>query len=167
MLDIDMDGGDVVVCLAVICVTIMMCMSCGGGSSGTELVEVTRDVEEVRVVEEVRTDDSMALLFLAVCQYESGMVKNVTGSGKEYGLAQIGPEMFSDYVRSTGDKEHTRAEVYGQWKIFSWYMGKYGRDVKFEELPRLWNGGPKGCEKDSTLVYCERVMNIYYKLRGK
>ena len=72
------------------------------------------------------------------------MIVKVEG-GPPCNLAQITPICYKD----------TKAKT--QLGIFFEYIGKYGKTFSPEEISRIWNGGPNGPNKKSTLGYWRKV----------
>lgn len=52
------------------------------------------------------------------------------------------------------------------FSIFIEYSQKYGETYTPEELSRIWNGGPKGPEKNATLKYWRKVSYEMDKARS-
>ena len=94
-------------------------------------------------------------LWEAVCMVESSGDPYAVNAGEQaYGIVQIRQIRLDDYVKRTGifytledcfDKEVSKS-------IFMYYCtGDY------ETCSRLWNGGPRGMEKESTKEYWRKV----------
>ena len=100
--------------------------------------------------------------------------KAVSPNGKEVGVLQISKAVVTDVNRTYGThyRLKDRYDVGMSKSICSLYLRKYctrtriKRPITDEDLARVWNGGPKGWQKESTLFYWERVHAAMQKLSG-
>lgn len=85
---------------------------------------------------------------------------------KAYGCLQIRQPVCDDVNRSFGTA-YKADQMLGNREISIWMFGKYmelwatkqnvGGDVTDEHRARIWNGGPKGFKRTSTVGYWEKV----------
>lgn len=107
------------------------------------------------------------LPFLA--QVESANDPNAIGdNGRAVGILQIHKCVVDDVNRILGADVFKYSDRKNQglsWRIAGIYLGHYGRHYErltgksatHEVLARIWNGGPDGWKKPSTLKYWKRV----------
>lgn len=113
-------------------------------------------------------------LFTILCTVEStNNPKAIGDDGKAYGIVQIHKVCVQDVnqrfkteykLQDALDIEKSR-DVFKKYLII-WgkeYEEKTGCKINLETLARIWNGGPKGYEKESTIKYWEKVKS-YIKL---
>ena len=107
----------------------------------------------------------MAVCFVESC-YDPNAWNGVSGAG---GMAQITPECVMDVGRITGggNKLIETRDIAISRTIFEVYLRYYlNKDnwpkdqappYTMESAARIWNGGPYGWKKNSTLIYWMRV----------
>lgn len=102
----------------------------------------------------------------AICKVESnnGMY-DVGDNGKAIGCLQIWKTVVDD-VNKYSKVKYTYADRYNKvksYEIFKLYIGHYatkkrlGRKPTNEDMARIWNGGPNGYKKTSTIKYWNKV----------
>ena len=89
----------------------------------------------MRRILQMRAEVFMILLWQAIVTVEG----NHTG--------QITPICYQD----------TKAD--NPFSIFIEYTQKYGEEFTAEEMSKIWNGGPKGPDKQATVKYWRKVLN--------
>jgi len=103
----------------------------------------------------------------AIEQVESGGRENAVGdNGKALGCMQIWKCVWDD-VKDNEELNGYEYKDVSQRKVahivFRLYMKRYatkkrlGRTPTFEDMARIWNGGPSGWKKKSTLKYWKKV----------
>ena len=104
-------------------------------------------------------------LILALIAVESGGNDHAWGdNGKAWGCLQIRAEVVKDVKRINPRDDYYDAFVRADaiW-ICQTYLNHYvtrkrlGRNPTFQDYARVWNGGPQGWKKDSTLPYWVKV----------
>lgn len=109
-------------------------------------------------------------LVAALIAKESGGNDRAVGdrhlADKAYGCLQIRKPCVTDYNRAHGTS-YRAADCIGNRelsvKICQWYIGNYatekrlGRKPTDEDMARIWNGGPAGWKKKSTVSYWQGV----------
>ena len=87
--------------------------------------------------------------------------KNIVGdNGKAIGPLQIHYENWkdaTDFDKSIGGKYANCHDLNYSYKIFDAYLRRYGNGKSAKDRARIWNGGPRGCEKNSTKIYWSKV----------
>lgn len=112
----------------------------------------------------VTPSPSLDALWAAICEVESGgdpLAYNIPEESA--GIAQIRPICVRDCNRIVGEQKWS---LYDRWSVekskemwvvyTSHYMVAYGLTTA-EDRARIWNGGPKGWKKTSTLGYWGKV----------
>jgi len=99
--------------------------------------------------------------FRAICIIESnGRFDAVGDKGAAVGIAQI-HKILVDDVNRIQRKEHfvysDRLSPEVSYKMFRIYVRHYAPNGGPEQWSRIWNGGPCGVKKSSTLRYWEKV----------
>ena len=121
-----------------------------------------------------------AILIPILIQIESGGWDGAIGDQnkkhKAYGPLQIRQPVCDDYNLMHGTKIRAR-DCLDNWrlskKICRWYLGHYatekrlGRRPTFEDLARVWNGGPDGWKRETTKPYWAKVAKELKKKKGK
>ena len=102
----------------------------------------------------------------ALVQVESnGNVRAVGDGGRSLGHLQICKEVVADVNRVTGST-YRHTDAFNPAKanaICKAYLahyaspGRLGREPTFSDLARIWNGGPEGHRKLSTIRYWNKV----------
>lgn len=113
---------------------------------------------------ELKAEEKIDRLVSAVCMVESGGNDFVIGDKhlKEpaYGRLQIREPVCRDVNRRFGTS-YRAIECLGNQarsvEIFKKYLSIYMAEFSYEKGARLWNGGPKGPWKNSTLAYWAKV----------
>jgi hypothetical protein len=105
-------------------------------------------------------------LIPALVQVESnGNVRAVGDGGRSLGYLQISKEVVIDVNRLTGSS-YRHSDAFNPAKanaICKAYLahyasaGRLGREPTFADLARIWNGGPEGHRKASTIRYWRKV----------
>jgi hypothetical protein len=87
--------------------------------------------------------------------------KNIVGdNGKAIGPLQIHFENWkdaTDFDKSIGGKYLDCHDLNYSYKIFDAYLRRYGKGKSAKDRARIWNGGPRGYEKNSTKIYWSKV----------
>ena len=87
--------------------------------------------------------------------------KNIVGdNGKAIGPLQIHYENWkdaTDFDKSIGGKYLDCHDLNYSYKIFDAYLRRYGKGKSAKDRARIWNGGPRGYEKNSTKIYWSKV----------
>ncbi len=113
--------------------------------------------------------------FLASLAFvESGGEKDpnhcVGDGGRSLGKYQISKECFSDAVtfdKTIKDKYEycTNPEV--SERVVKAYLTRYAKEFitknDYQAVARIWNGGPKGYKKQSTVLYGKKFVAAYEK----
>lgn len=108
-----------------------------------------------------------------IAQVESGGKLDAIGDrklvNKAYGILQIRQPAVDDFNRWNGTN-HTAKEMLNNkelsYTIFRGYMRIYatearlGRKPTYEDMARIWNGGPMGYLKQSTLPYATKLQKV-------
>ncbi len=109
-------------------------------------------------------------LIAALIQVESNGKDHAIGdrhlSEKAYGPLQIRKPCLDDVNQSTGTKYRPQ-DMLGNRSlsidVCNKYLDRYatakrlGREPTYEDMARIWNGGPTGYKRDSTLKYWSKV----------
>ena len=87
--------------------------------------------------------------------------KNIVGdNGKAIGPLQIHFENWkdaTDFDKSIGGKYLDCHDLNYSYKIFDAYLRRYGKGKSAKDRARIWNGGPRGYEKNSPKIYWSKV----------
>ena len=78
------------------------------------------------------------------------------------GILQVRPCVVEDLRRYYGadiTHEMMTKETAARWAFI--HYGRMWGARTAEEFARIWNGGPRGATKQSTLEYWNRVRNLY------
>lgn len=107
-------------------------------------------------------------LWQAICQVESGgRVGAVGDGGRALGVAQIWDVVVYDCNRILGRTEFSLADRLSPERskqMFFIYTRFYcGNNYTPERAARIWNGGPCGFKKQSTIKYWLKVKSILEK----
>jgi hypothetical protein len=123
-------------------------------------VAKNKPFEALRTVE----TQNFASLLYAIEQVESnGRTDAIGDSGKAAGCLQIHKIMVDDVNRILSRTEFTYADRLSRQKSFAMariYLNHYGKGKSIEQQARIWNGGPNGHKKQSTLQYAAKVNNV-------
>ena len=102
----------------------------------------------------------------AICKVESNNGMYIVGdNGNAIGCLQIWKTVVDD-VNKYSKVKYTYADRYDKMKsyeMFKLYIGHYatekrlGRKPTNEDMARIWNGGPNGYKKTSTIKYWNKV----------
>lgn len=102
-----------------------------------------------------------AALLAALCLIESGNDPSAIGRGGEVGILQITRPVVLDVNRITGSRYRWPEDCLDpamSEEICRLYLIHYaGWAATDEKLARIWNGGPRGHLKRSTLTYWAKV----------
>lgn len=119
---------------------------------------------------------SLALLIAAVIHVESSGNNHARGARNEVGCLQIRPAVITDVNRIQSRKVFTlddRTRRDRSIEVFRIYVEHYatperlGRDPTPEDFARIWNGGPNGFRRKSTLPYWRKVRSALENLSKK
>ena len=104
----------------------------------------------------------LALIPLLIQVESSGVDSAVGDRGLAIGPLQIHRSVVVDYNRwhktSYQHKEMTNRSI--AVKVCQSYLEHYGKDKSTEHLARIWNGGPSGHKKSSTVKYWNKIKDI-------
>jgi hypothetical protein len=101
-------------------------------------------------------------IWKATCKVESDNNPFAIGDRnlkkKSYGIIQIRESRLKDYYEKTGIRYSVTDmfDVKKSKEVFMFYCS--GSDL--EPISRLWNGGPDGLEKESTLEYWNKIKAV-------
>lgn len=106
-------------------------------------------------------------LLRAIEQVESSGNPAAIGDGGEaVGVLQIHRVLVDDVNRILGKDQFTYEDRFSVGKsreMFRIYTDHYSRGESDEVIARRWNGGPRGDNKESTLIYWEKVQDALTK----
>lgn len=107
-------------------------------------------------------DPNSLILFLsALAMVESGMNPDAIGNAGEKGVLQIQKICVDDINRILTYEEYKyddRLSIFKSVEMFIIYTFYYAPcPDNFEQLARIWNGGPDGYRKESTVEYYNKV----------
>ena len=117
----------------------------------------------------MRIDDTLEMLFDAVCWVESRNNPDAVNESEDaVGIAQIRPGVVEDCQRLSPASRFTldsRKSIGGSWLLFRCYLKYWGTSYARETerqpdhitLARIWNGGPRGWNKDATMEYAAKI----------
>jgi len=124
------------------------------------------------------SDKGLNRLICAIAQVESGGDCNArgdfdkkTGEYRAIGILQIWPITVKDANRIIGKDKYCLKDRYNRQKsieicrIYLIYWAKHNK-LKLDDsysLSRIWNGGPGGCRKQSTIKYAEKAKKVLDK----
>ena len=105
-----------------------------------------------------------------IAQVESGGKLNAIGdrnlAAKAYGILQIRQPCVDDVNRWNGT-QHLAKDMLGDKELSYWVFRRYmaiyatearlGHQPTFEDMARIWNGGPRGYLKTSTEGYAGKL----------
>lgn len=114
------------------------------------------------------------LLIRAIAAIETGSTGPIPGDGgRAIGPLQVHQCVVDDVNRMTGTSFtllHMEQMIYAEF-VFLHYLRYYAErlphEPTIEDLARIWNGGPYGNVKTSTIDYGRRVAAIYASLLAK
>ena len=102
----------------------------------------------------------------AIAYVESkGKADAVGDNGAAVGILQIHKVLVDDVNRILGEAKYSYEDRYDADKsrqMFVVYIGHYCPSWNPERAARMWNGGPKGHLKRSTLPYWQKVRRILH-----
>lgn len=102
-----------------------------------------------------------ASLLAALILVESGGNPNAVGDhGRSIGVLQISRTVVRDVNQHTGSHYRWPADCYNHETsiaICSVYLDLYAKGKSLEAQARVWNGGPSGDKRASTVGYWQRV----------
>ena len=99
-------------------------------------------------------------LWEAVCTVESGGNPLAVGDGgRAAGIAQIWAITVKDVNRIAGTKFtlNDRFDAEKSRQMFNLYVNHYGKGQSDGYKARIWNGGPTGNTKKSTIAYWNKI----------
>lgn len=115
------------------------------------------------------------VLFLAIVQIESGGNDNAIGdNGRAIGPAQIRAKVIRDVnrfykTRFTLRDAKNRKTAFSIFNSYLWIYAtpeRLGRAVTDIDRARIWNGGPAGWRKPTTLPYAKKVQQALVQLNN-
>ncbi len=93
---------------------------------------------------------------------------------KAYGPLQIRKPCIDDVNRRCGTKLKVE-DLLGNRSLSLWVCQKYiemyatrerlGREPCLEDMARIWNGGPTGWRRESTIPYWKKVQKVFQKIK--
>ena len=98
-------------------------------------------------------------LLVALIQVESSGDSLALGSCEDRGILQITPITIREVNRLTG-LNYTHDDAWSVEKskeMFYIIAEKYCPEGDYEKMARIWNGGPRGHLKETTVAYWARV----------
>jgi hypothetical protein len=107
-----------------------------------------------------KQDKSYTEFFLSVAWVESNWRTYALGKDQDAGIVQITPIRLKDYNQQTGNN-YTMQDVYN-FQVSKEIFDFYCRGVDYEVAARRWNGGPNGMNKESTVIYWNKVKDALY-----
>lgn len=112
--------------------------------------------DKVTIVPEVVSpyDD----ILTAIAEVESGFADAYNSAEKAVGLLQVRQICLADVNRRYNTR-YTLDDMRNPVKaahVFILYTAMYKAD-SYEEMARIWNGGPRGMQKQSTIKYWNKV----------
>ena len=123
------------------------------------------------ITKNVEKDSKFDKLIYAIMMVESNGDNNAIGDkGKSIGCMQISKSVVDDVNRFSSVK-YTYNDRYNRAKsieIFKLYINHYatanrlGHEPTFEDIARIWNGGPNGYKKNATKTYWVKVKNYLH-----
>jgi hypothetical protein len=118
------------------------------------------------------TEPSDKLVRMAIMQESSGNDKALGDkhlTDKAYGPLQIRKPCLTDVNRRYGTK-YRPEDMFGNRELSIWvfkkYIGMYatrkalGREPTMQDMARIWNGGPTGWKRESTLKYWSDIQRF-------
>ena len=101
----------------------------------------------------------LALIPLLIQVESAGRDNAVGDAGRAIGPLQIHLGVVQDYNRwhNTSVQHGAMTNRALAVKVCAVYLEHYGRDRNMEALARIWNGGPAGHKKPSTVKYWQKV----------
>lgn len=111
------------------------------------------------------TNISIDTLIQALIEVESGNNPRAIGdNGMAVGILQIWPITVKDVnriqKRNGSNKRFTlddRFDPDRSIQMFHIWKNHYHQNSNWEKISRCWNGGPRGMEKTSTIIYWKKV----------
>jgi hypothetical protein len=107
--------------------------------------------------------DMIVRLIPAIMIVEGAHSDTISANG-ERGILQITEICVQDVNRIVGEQRYVHEDAHDDAKareICIIYLSHYGgKDATYEKLARIWNGGPKGYKKQTTVKYWELIQNI-------
>ncbi len=109
----------------------------------------------------------------AIVEIESnGDLYAIGDDGKSFGVMQIRQECLDDVNKANGTS-YTTADLLGERGLSEWvfmeYMKLYATDRRLGRTPtgvdlaRIWQGGPMGHKKISTIPYARKFIKLAYE----
>ncbi len=123
-------------------------------------------------------DALLTILIPLLIQVESSGDPNAIGDGgRAVGCLQIHPVVVEDvnriYQTKYTEKDRlNKAKSMSICRLYLKYYGtryqlKTGKKATMEALARIWNGGPDGWKKQSTVKYWKKVKGLYEQQKKK
>ena len=110
------------------------------------------------------------MLIAALIRIESGGDLLAVGdAGRAWGCLQIRPEVVTDvnriYSRNYGHRDALQNDKAREiCRLYLLYWGNKTKAGTAEDYARIWNGGPRGKEKQKTRAYWEKVRPVYMSM---
>ncbi len=118
---------------------------------------------------EEKPDRRADILWKAICQVESGGDPNAYNEREQAaGIGQIRPILVRDVCRIVGVDQFSLRDRFDPDKskeMFGIYIHHYGYIGSAEEAIRIWNGGPRGMQKQATVKYWRKVQAAMENLK--
>lgn len=123
------------------------------------------------IAKNVEKDSKFDKLIHAIMMVESNGDNNAVGDkGESIGCMQISKSVVDD-VNKISSVKYTYNDRYNRAKsieIFKIYVNHYatvkrlGHEPTFEDIARIWNGGPNGYKKNATKTYWIKVKSYLH-----
>lgn len=111
----------------------------------------------------------MEELLDAIRKVESQNGKYLIGKNKEFGPYQMKNIVIDDVNRILGKNIYEYKDSMDEGKsreicriYVDYWAGKAGLRNNIEAMARIWNGGPKGYKKESTIKYWNKIKEVLY-----
>lgn len=98
---------------------------------------------------------------LILVESNNGRFLHDTLNHDAIGVLQIRPTMVDEVNRLIGSNEYEYSDRWDSIKsieMFKIFQDRYNPDYDFHKGCRIWNGGPKGHHKESTLCYLNKAL---------
>jgi hypothetical protein len=110
------------------------------------------------------TEKLQAIIFV---ESSNGENRYNPGETEAVGLLQIHPIMVRDVNRIVGYEKYQlsdRLSDKASIEMFQIFQRHYNPSGNFEIMARIWNGGPRGTQKASTVNYLKMALNQLYQI---
>lgn len=119
-------------------------------------------------------DTLIAALIVVESQGDDRAIGDKHMKDRAYGCLQVRQPCVDDVNQRFGTAYRSQ-DMLGNRSLSVWVCGKYleryatrkalGREPTLQDMARIWNGGPSGWKKDSTLGYWSKVQKALAKLK--